>query len=61
MLLAVCASVLADDYVDDVYYSETTALKEQLETANLTPYYNTKAMEELVFFPDTLQTDTIGH
>lgn len=47
----------ADDnktFIDDVYYSEITALEDQLSQSSLLPYYNKKAMQELIFQPDTI-------
>lgn len=61
VLFAVVGIVRADDYVDDLYYSELTALNEQLNSNQLTPYFNKKAMEELTFLPDTIPADTLVH
>lgn len=56
LIVGVVVSViaLADDFVDDVYYSNTTALNEQLNRADITPYYNKKNMTELLFEADTV-------
>lgn len=53
LFLGVVVGVSADDYVDDVYYSSDAALSEQTST-QLRPYYNKKAMQEIVFLDDTL-------
>jgi len=57
-LLCMGVAVLADDYVDDLYYSERTALEEELNSGTLTPYYNKKQMQELVFVTDSLPTQS---
>ncbi len=57
VLLSCVVTAFADDYVDDVYYSQKTALLEQLESTHITPQYNKKEMKELVFLSDTTATD----
>ena len=51
--LAVVPCVIADDFVDDVYYS---AEKEIKQSSTTTPYYN-KGAREFVFLDDT----TVAH
>lgn len=53
LFLGVVVGASADDYVDDVYYTSDAALAEQT-SAQLQPYYNKKAMQEIVFLDDTL-------
>lgn len=60
IVIVASLSANADDYVDDVYYSEDTALKEELSKSTLSPYYNKKNMEELIFLPDSVPSDTTG-
>lgn len=54
----------ADDFVDDTYYSPEVELSRTTETGapQHEPYYNKRAMQELVFVEDTIApvaTDTI--
>ena len=48
--------LLADDYLDDVYYSPTTEVMRVAESETVVhqPYYNKKAMQELVFIEDSV-------
>ena len=59
ILLMVCAiGVVADDFVDDVYFTPQEQLRKQLENPqNLTPYYNKNA-KEIIFLTDTVANPT---
>ena len=46
--------MLADDYLDDVYYSPQAVLSQADEPEKVyEPYYNKKAMKEIIFLDDT--------
>lgn len=52
----------ADDYVDDVYYSDEVELMRQLSSGDLQPQYDKRGMKEIIFLTDTTQAvpqDTI--
>ena len=45
---------LADDYIDDVYYSADVFLASSDDATVITePYYNKKAMTQIIFLDDT--------
>ena len=52
-ILTVCllaaSWVLADDYVDDIYYSDAEAEQRQIQTGQLVPIYNKSQMQPLYF------------
>lgn len=54
---------LADDYIDDVYYSTEVFLSRPDDaTVVAEPYYNKKAMTQIIFLDDTAaqqQPDTV--
>ena len=52
--LAMSTTLFADDYIDDVYYSQQVAFEEELRQASITPFYNKKSMLELRFVEDTI-------
>ena len=45
-----CWSV-ADEYVDDIYYSDQAAAERQISSGDLQPYYDKNRMEPLLFEP----------
>lgn len=47
---------LADDYVDDVYYSEEVEMMQQISAGTAKPQYDSRGMKELVFVSDTTTT-----
>ena len=53
----------ADDYLDDIYYTPQVVLAQTDERDQIhKPYYNKKAMEEIIFLEDTTAaqpTDTV--
>lgn len=49
LLLPLVSSAVADDYVDDLYYSEAAAVEQQLKSGDLKPSYDKSRMQELVF------------
>ncbi len=53
----------ADDYIDDVYYSPEVEKTQTTTTSDIRqPYYNKKAMVEIIFINDTADnrsTDTV--
>lgn len=60
LLLPMVLVALADDYVDDLYYTEASALEQQLRSGELQPYYNKENMLPIVFIDDLpLPADTI--
>ena len=63
LLLSLPVFMLADDYIDDVYYSPEVELSNISTTSTPStpysaplhqPYYNKKAMQEIIFIDDTL-------
>lgn len=52
LLFALPFLAFADDYVDDVYYSSEVFLTRS-DDAVYEPYYNKKAMQEIIFIDDT--------
>ena len=55
VLIVLPALTRADDYVDDVYYSPEVILESSNSEADrMQPYYNKKAMQEIVFYEDSL-------
>lgn len=52
LFLGIVVSVSADDYVDDVYFSSDMAAAQA--SGKLQPYFNKKAMQEIIFLEDTL-------
>lgn len=57
---AVSLLVMADDFIDDVYFSQNTAIKQQLSSENITPKYNKANMQELTFVQDSIPVDTVS-
>lgn len=56
--LLTCWSV-ADDYVDDIYYSDQAAAERQISSGDLRPFYDKDRMEPLYFEP-LLPSDTLS-
>ena len=56
--LLTCWSV-ADDYVDDIYYSDQSAAERQIASGDLRPQYDKDRMEPLYFEP-LLPSDTLS-
>lgn len=54
VLLAVSTGTSADDYVDDLYYSDETAAEQQIQSGDLKPMYN-KAKMEPFYFADPIE------
>ena len=52
-LLSLPLLLLADDYIDDVYYSPEVELSNTADQPVRQPYYNKKAMEQIIFVDDT--------
>ena len=42
----------ADDYVDDIYYSDQSAAERQIASGDLRPQYDKDRMEPLYFDPE---------
>jgi len=63
VLFALPLLTRADDYIDDVYYSPDILLTEMenIDEADLQPYYNKKNMQEIIFIEDSTsqRTDTV--
>lgn len=60
LLLPMVSAAMADDYVDDLYYTEASALEQQLRSGELQPYYNKKNMQPIIFIDDApLPIDTV--
>lgn len=59
-MLPVVSVAVADDYVDDLYYSEASAVEQQLRSGDLQPYYNKQYMQPIIFIDDEpLPADTL--
>ena len=50
-LTACSCWLVADDYVDDIYYSDKAAADRQISSGDLQPYYDKNRMEPLLFEP----------
>ena len=50
-LTACSCWLVADDYVDDIYYSDKAAAERQISSGDLQPYYDKNRMEPLLFEP----------
>ncbi|MBQ0034371.1 MAG: hypothetical protein KBS77_03670 [Bacteroidales bacterium] len=63
-ILCVTAA-FADDYVDDLYYSESVAVEQEIMNATLVPHYDKSKMQEVVFIidepTDSISADTLNH
>lgn len=61
LCLLAASWALADDYVDDIYYSDAEAEQRQMQTGQLVPIYNKSQMQPLYFeLPvDTTQVPTV--
>ena len=62
LMLPLVSSAFADDYIDDLYYTESTAVEQSISKGDIKPTYNKKNMQKLVFIEDTpadLPADTL--
>ena len=50
-LIALSCWSVADEYVDDLYYSDQAAAERQISSGDLQPYYDKNSMELLLFEP----------
>ena len=50
-LTACSCWLVADDYVDDIYYSDKAAAERQISSGDLRPFYDKDRMEPLYFEP----------
>ena len=51
--------LVADDYVDDIYYSDKAAAERQISSGDLRPFYDKNRMEPLYFEP-ILPSDSLS-
>ena len=54
LLFALPLITRADDYIDDVYFSADVFLSEPDDATVHEPYYNKKAMQQIIFLDDTV-------
>lgn len=60
-MLPMVAVAMADDYVDDLYYTEASAVEQQLRNGDIKPYYNKQKMQPIIFIDDApLPADTLA-
>jgi len=60
-LVCALSAAYADDYVDDLYFTEAAAVEQQIKSGDLKPQYDKSRMQELVFEDvEPLQSDTVS-